>query len=262
MADGLIYSENCMDVMDCMGEEVDLTLTSPPYDSMRKYSGYEFDARAVIRKLLDVTKPGGACVWVVGDKVENGAVTLTSFKQGLMFQEAGWTVTDVMAYHKRNAFFKRPGAYVKAFEYMFVCSKGRPKTFNPLVVPCKRAGHTRTTPTTSRRPDGGMRIKPPHTTKPTKMRTNVWSYSSGFGNTTRDRYAYDHPAMFPEKLAEDHIRSWSNPGDLVFDPMCGSGTTLKMAKLLGRRWTGCDVSARYAEIARRRTAEACQKKLL
>jgi len=63
-----------------------------------------------------------------------------------------------------------------------------------------------------------------------------------------------HPARFPEKLAEDHIITWSNPGDLVFDPLCGSGTTLKMAKIKNRRFIGVDISEEYCKIARKRLA--------
>ena len=87
-----------------------------------------------------------------------------------------------------------------------------------------------------------------------KVRTNIWAYAVGLGGTTSDRFAFEHPAMFPEKLAEDHILSWCNEGDLVLDPMCGSGTTLKMAAKNGRRWLGVDISDTYADIAKRRVA--------
>jgi site-specific DNA-methyltransferase (adenine-specific) len=65
-------------------------------------------------------------------------------------------------------------------------------------------------------------------------------------------YSKKHSAPFPEHLAEDHIISWSNPGDLVLDPMCGSGTTLKMAKKSGRNYIGIDIAEEYCDIARLR----------
>jgi DNA modification methylase len=61
-----------------------------------------------------------------------------------------------------------------------------------------------------------------------------------------------HPAIFPEDLARDHILSWSNPSNLVFDPMCGSGTTLKMAMQNGRHFLGFDISPEYVELAKKR----------
>ena len=253
-----VYQAECADMMSAMEpESVDLTVTSPPYDDLREYHGYEFSARAVISGLHRVTKKGGVCVWVVGDKV-NGGHSLTSFRQGLMFAQAGWTMHDVMIYQKKNVPFTRPLAYTKSFEYMFVASRGKPKTFNPIRTKSKWEGHY--AQRTARMPDGSLKKLGPSTVQPTKVLGNVWAYSTGLGNTTCDKYAFEHPAMFPEKLAEDHVRSWSNPGDLVFDPMCGSGTTLKMAKMNGRRWLGCDVSEEYKVLAERRVADAKQTK--
>ena len=85
-----------------------------------------------------------------------------------------------------------------------------------------------------------------------KMRTNVWTIRNGHGFGTRDAIAYQHPATFPEQLANDHIITWSNPGDLVLDPLAGSGTTLKMAKILGRQFIGIEISEEYCTIARKR----------
>ena len=70
--------------------------------------------------------------------------------------------------------------------------------------------------------------------------------------TTSDKFAYEHPAMFPESLASDHIISWSNEGDLVYDPFMGSGTTAKMAILNKRNWVGSEISEEYCKIIERR----------
>ena len=231
-------------------ESVDLIVTSPPYDNLRNYNGYSFDVEGVARGMLRVLKPGGVAVWVVGDRINSGR-TLTSFEHGIMFRDIGFTVHDVMIYRKKNTPFMRSNAYTNAYEFMFVLVKGKsPVTFNPLKEPTVRNG--RETAVHNKGPDGDNSKRRVVELRKEKVRTNIWAYAVGLGGTTSDRFAFEHPAMFPEKLAEDHILSWSNEGDLVLDPMCGSGTTLKMAAKNGRRWLGIDISAAYADIAKRR----------
>ena len=70
----------------------------------------------------------------------------------------------------------------------------------------------------------------------------------GFANI----FASDHPAPFPEQLAKEHIISWSNENDIVFDPFMGSGTTGKMAKILNRDFIGIEIDKEYFEIAKQR----------
>ena len=244
------YVANAVDFMresmppDC----VDLTVTSPPYENLRNYDGYEFDAEAILAGLFRVTCPGGVVVWVVGDKI-NGGRSLVSFEQALLARDIGFIIHDVMIYQKKNTPFMRSNAYTNCFEFMFILSKGKPKTFNPLKQPTKR--HGMETAVSNKGPDAVNR-KVPVELKKEKTRTNIWPYAVGLGGSTNDRIAFQHPAIFPEKLAEDHILSWSNPDDLVFDPMCGSGTTCKCASQLGRKWLGVDVSSTYIEIARER----------
>ena len=246
-----IHCGDCVDVMGSMGAgSVDLTITSPPYDNLRDYEGYEFDFEAVAAQLYRVTKPGGVVVWVVGDKI-NGGRSLTSHRQLLGFEEVGFTVHDVMLYRKKNTPFMRSNAYTNCYEFMFVLSKGKPKTFNPLMVKTVRSGQEMLVH--NKGPDGINR-KTLATLKEEKVRTNIWSYAVGLGGTTNDRWAFEHKAMFPEKLAADHILSWSNEGDLILDPMCGAGTTLKMAKTHRRHYIGIDISAKYVEMSRRRVA--------
>ena len=154
-----------------------------------------------------------------------------------------------MIYRKRNTPFMRRNAYTNCYELMLILSKGRPRAFNPLTERTVRSGLE---PVVANKGPDAVNRKVMARLNELKTRTNVWEYSVGLGGTTSDRYAFEHPAVFPERLAEDHILSWSNPGDLVLDPMCGSGTTCKMAAATGRRFVGCDVSARYAAIARKR----------
>ena len=246
----VLVNMNCIDYMSNMAEaSIDLTVTSPPYDSLRTYKGYTFDCKSIAKELFRVTKEGGVVVWVVGDKIIKGNKSLTSFRQALLFQEIGWNVHDVMIYQKKNTPFMRSNGYTNCFEYMFIFSKGKPKTFNPLSDKTVRNGLEKMP--ANKGPDG-INNKVLKTLNKIKTRINIWQYAVGMHGTTSDKIAFEHPAVFPEKLAEDHIRSWSNKGDIVFDPMCGSGTVCKMAILTERKYIGCDISSEYIEIANSR----------
>ena len=246
-----LIAGNCLDAMrewdDCI---IDLTVTSPPYDNMRDYKGFAFEFDAIARELYRVAKKGGVVVWVVGDRI-NGGRSMTSFRQAIAFQEIGFDVHDVMIYQKRNTPFMRSNAYTNAWEFMFVLSKGKPATFNPLKVPTVRNGEEMLT---HNKLSDGVNKKKRGMLNKEKVRTNIWAYAVGLHGTTSDKSAFRHPAMFPEKLAEDHILSWSAPGDLVLDPMCGAATTGKMALKHGRRFVGIDISEEYIAIARERLA--------
>ena len=246
--DGFFVAD-CVEFMSRMDEEVvDLTVTSPPYDNLRDYRGYSFDFENIARQLYRVTKQGGIVIWVVGDKIKKGR-SLTSFRQGLFFQEIGFQMHDVMIYQKKNTPFMRSNAYTNCYEFMFVLSKGRPNTFNPLKVETARHGPEMLV---YNKKSDGINKKTLKELKKEKTRTNIWAYAVGLGGTTNDRIAFKHPAVFPERLAEDHILSWTNLGDLVFDPMCGSGTTGKMALIHRRRFIGVDISEEYIAIAKER----------
>lgn len=240
---------------------IDLTVTSPPYDNLRTYNGFSFNFEEVARELYRITKDGGVVVWVVGDATIKGSETGTSFRQALYFKEIGFNLHDTMIYAKDSCPFPETNRYYPSFEYMFVLSKGKPKAANLISdKPNKRFGEKITG--TGRNPDGtikqhiAVKNKTNRVIKEFGVRTNVWLYSVGKWKSTKDEYAYQHPAIFPEQLAKDHIISWSNPGDLVFDPFIGSGTTAKMAKVFGRNYLGCDVSEEYCDIARRRVEQA------
>lgn len=241
---------DAVNIMQGMPENsVDLTVTSPPYDELRNYNGYMFDFEGMAKGLWRVTKKGGVVVWVVGDKIKNGNRTLTSFKQALFFQSIGFNVHDVMIYRKRNTPFMRTNAYTNCFEFMFVFGKDKPKTFSPLKVKTARQGQEMLTH--NKGPDG-VNKKILGELKPEKTMTNIWEFAVGLHGTTSDKIAFEHTAVFPEKLAENHILSWTKAGDIVFDPMCGSGTTCKMAALNKRQYVGCDISKEYVELTKKR----------
>ena len=229
-------------------DSIDLTVTSPPYDDLRNYNGFNFDARSMLAEIYQVTKPGGVCVWVVGERI-SGERSLSSFEHAFIGREVGFNVHDVMIYQKKNTPFMRSNAYTNCYELMIIFAKGRPATFNPLKVPTKR--HGLETAVSNKGPDAVNNKRPVMLNK-VKTMNNIWQYAVGLGGSTRDRIAFQHPAIFPEKLAEDHILSWSNPNDIVLDPMCGSGTTCKMALLNKRKWLGIDISEDYIKLAKER----------
>ena len=253
-----IYNMDCSEGLKLIDNEViDLTVTSPPYDNIRKYNGFSFDIDNIVKELYRVTKKGGVIVWVVGDQTINGSETGTSFKQALKFIDYGFKLHDTMIYEKNTSSFpaRRNGnRYTQIFEYMFVFSKGKPKTANLICdKPNKWAGHTNWGKNTQR--DYNNELKETSKIKPVpeySPRNNIWKYNVGGGFATKDKIASKHPAIFPEKLAEDHILSWSNKSDTVMDIFCGSGTTLKMAMLNNRRYIGFDISEEYCKLSEER----------
>lgn len=251
-----IYCNDCLNgMLEMDSEVVDLTVTSPPYDNIRSYNGigdeWNFDKfKEIANELYRVTKKGGVVVWVVNDSTKNGSESGTSFRQALYFKEIGFNLHDTMIYQKANFIPLTHNRYEQSFEYMFVFSKGKPKTFNPIKIPCKGAGKV------EKNGDGrrgtldknqAMRGngKDFLVTKDEKIHPNIFTYTVGGERT-------GHPAAFPNKLAEDHILSWSNEGDLVFDPFIGSGTTAKMAIQNNRNFLGFEKDEGYFEIAMKR----------
>ena len=246
-----LYHGDCATVMAerIPDDAIDLTVTSPPYDNLRTYNGYTFDFEAIAAQLWRVTKPGGVVVWVVADATINGSETGTSFRQALHFMSLGFNLHDTMIYKIKGTTQQKPVLrYGPCFEYMFVFSKGRPAALNIRTFPSSTATKIR-----SKRQRNNSFCSGYFAVGGGPL-PNIWEYAVGSGNTSTDG-TDAHPAPFPEALARDHILSWSNPGDLVLDPMMGSGTTIKMAILTGRQAIGIDTSAEYVELARRRIAK-------
>jgi len=250
----IIHTDCVAGMLKLDDNSIDLTLTSPPYDGLRNYKGFAFEFPQILAEIHRVTKPGGVVVWIVADATINGSETGTSFKQALRFMESGFSLHDTMVFRKVNPipqiYRKR---YNNEFEYMFVFSKGTVKTHNPFMVPCLHAGLELGSTTYKNYSKGEQkRQKLAKPVKSEKIKGNVWEYV--VGKKKEDQEAKGHPAPFPVQLARDHILSWSNEGDVVFDPMCGSGTTCRAAIELGRNYIGMDVSLEYCLLARHRLA--------
>jgi len=248
---------DCLEVMKSLpSQSIDLTVTSPPYDNLRTYNGYSFDFEGIAKELYRVTKDGGVVVWIVGDATVNGSETGTSFKQALYFKEIGFNLHDTMIYQKNNFANPSSNRYHQIFEFMFVLSKGKPKAFNPIKDRknvC--AGESNWGANKARQKDGSFKERPKKIVSEYGMRYNIWEFMTSKGFATKDNFAYSHPAIFPEKVAHDHIISWSNEGDTVLDCFLGSGTTGKIAKQLNRQFIGIEISPEYMEIAKKRINE-------
>lgn len=256
----MIFLGDNKDILPTLeSESVDLVVTSPPYDGIRQYGGYAWDFNFVAQELKRVLKVGGVTVWIIGDQTINGSETGSSFRQALYFMELGFNLHDTMIYAKQNPPPKNHRRYEQAFEYMFVFSKGIPKTFNALKEPCKRAGE-RVTGTMRNEDKDTLQKKHGYgqSVKQMKLRSNIWTYKLGknYG------YVHQHPAIMPEQLAIDCVLTWSSVEDMVLDPFCGSGTVLVAALKCGREAVGIEISSNYVEIARRRLTEMPTMELL
>jgi len=249
-----VYQGDSAEMMKKLPDNfIDLTVTSPPYDNLRDYKGYSFDFETIAKELYRVTKDGGVVVWVVGDSTIDGSETGTSFKQALFFMECGFNLHDTMIYEKNSMSMPDTVRYYQVFEYMFVFSKGKPQHLNLLADKKNRwAGSKNFGERSQRNKDGSLKKNGSSVVKEYGIRNNIWRYNTGAGYTTTEKYAFEHPAMFPEALAKDHILSWSNKGDLVFDPFAGSGTTLKMAQLMGRNYLGFEIAEEYITLINKR----------
>jgi site-specific DNA-methyltransferase (adenine-specific) len=245
-----IYNENCLDTMAKMKDNfIDLTVTSPPYDNLRTYNGYTFDFESIAKELYRVTKKGGVVVWVVNDATVKGSETGTSFKQALFFKDCGFNLHDTMIWNKTKM-PQNHKRYEQGFEYMFVFSKGKLKTFNGIKD--KINTEAGATAHASYRDKDGV-VKKTSSFNKTKiadygLRTNVWNHKPCLKKEDRN----GHPAPFPELLINDHIISWSNKNDIVYDCFMGSGTTAKMAKLNNRNYVGSEISKEYCKIIEQR----------
>ena len=255
---GRFFEGDCFDVMrDLPDGSVDMVVTSPPYDNLRTYNDSDAWTWPVFERiageLARVLKPGGSIVWVVSDETVNGSETGTSFRQALHFKDAlGLNIHDTMIWAKPT--FSAVGAlavrYAPVFEYMFVFTKGKIGTFNPIKDrPNKSAGQHHAAPSI-RGADGKIVRNKASTIKDFGQRFNIWEIT-----TVKQKGDNAHPAPFPERLAQDHILSWSNAGELVLDPFGGSGTTAIAAENAGRQWICIERDPDYAEKARERIRE-------
>jgi len=252
-----IYNGDCLKVMDYLieqGIKVDAIITSPPYDDIKNYNDtliWDFNKfKEVANKINNLLSDGGVVIWVVGDKTKNGSESMTSFKQAIYFNDIGLNLHDTMIYKKKNYVPLTHNRYEQEFEYMFCFSKGKPKTFNPIKIPCTYAGtETYGKPSYYKTDDDDLtKTKEKLVINENKIKGNIFEYNTGSLFTGNIK----HPAMFPFKLAEDMVTSWTNKNDLVLDCFSGSFTTNVISEQLGRRSIGIELEQKYCDIGIKR----------
>lgn len=245
-----IHLGDCLELLKQLPDNsIDLTVTSPPYADLRKYNGFSWDFEEIAKELYRVTKDGGVVIWIVGDKVKNGTEQLIPQRQSIYFKdEVGFNLDDTLIYasDKPPLTHRR---YEQKFEFILSLTKGKPKTFNPIMEESKYAGESKKARTFRHTGEELQETHVKSAVKKEKIKGNIWNYSTGYNKSTKDKIAFKHPAIFPEKLAEDAILSWSNEGDIVLDCFMGSGTTAKMAKLHSRNFIGMEISQEYIDLA-------------
>lgn len=255
----LLTGDACEILPTIRESSVDLTVFSPPYDGLRDYKGKpSFDMAVLGREILRVTKEGGVCCMVIQDATKNGAKSLTSFRTACLFADLGWRLFECCIYSRAGV----PGAWwTKRFrvdhEYIFIFTRGDglPRRFDKtsLMVESKYAGIT--AGGTKRTTKGDFVAIKKTVISPLKCRGTIWHYAAS--NTERNKTKSEHPATYPDSLARDIISCFSKEGDLVLDPMMGSGTTGIASVNMGRRFLGIEISVQYMEIAKRRFRAEC-----
>lgn len=252
-----IINVDCVKGMKTLPDDIiPLTVTSPPYDDLRTYDGLaDWNFMAVASELYRITMPGGVVVWVVQEQIVNGSESGETSRQRLAFANIGFRLHHTMVMEKTGGHQFAPGRYGRPLEYAFILSKGKPRYFCPLRdKPNKEAGKMKVF--WNRRKDGSFADRKKTKVNPFGFRSSVWQYATGKHITAKEDYAFDHPALMPEQMAEDFILSWSKVGDLAFNPFAGGGTVMKMALLNHRRYLGFEINPKYVEIAQRRLKEA------
>lgn len=249
-----VYLGDSAEVLKGIPDDIiDATITSPPYDDLRDYHGFTFDFDTIAKELWRVTKPGGVVVWVVNDQTIDGSESGTSFKQALRFRDIGFNIHDTMIWDKGSCAFPDSTRYLQAFEYMFVFSKGKPKTFNPIMDRRNEYAGVRITGTERQKNGETKPFSAKQKSKKVKeygARFNVWHMPNEKHNTS------NHPAVFPLSIPRDHILTWTNAGDLVLDPFMGSGTTGEACVNTGRQFIGVEIAEVYFDYAKKRIEEA------
>jgi DNA modification methylase len=255
MSNMSLYNGDCLDVMQSIASQsVDLVVTSPPYDEMREYNKFSEWSFSIFEKIANeltrVLKDGATIVWIVADQTKNGSESCSSFKQAIYFKEmCCLNLHDTMIW--QNPGFTAVGSlktrYASVFEYMFIFTKGKIKTFNPIKDK-PNITHGREIKGTTRLANGDI-IPKSSTGKITSefgQRYNVWQ------NTHEINRNIKHPAPFPVNLIEDHIKSWSNSYDLILDPFLGSGTTGVACQNTNRHFIGIENDKTYFDAAYQR----------
>lgn len=256
----ILYNEDCLSILKnkINDNSISLIVTSPPYDNLRTYGGYEWNEKiwkSILTELYKVLEEGGVCVWVVGDATVKGSETGSSFKQALYWKELGGNIHDTMIWNKGSFTHPSNNRFHQVFEYMFILSKGKPKTYNEILD--RKNKYLGERGASGRDKDGNRREGKSSVTREYGNRFNIWDIPVGGGISYSGKIK--HPAVFPLDLALSHIKAWSKVGDVVLDPFMGSGTVAVASKKLGREFIGIEIHKPYFEEAFNRISKEFEK---
>lgn len=258
-----IYNDDNVKILKTFPDNcIDMVITSPPYEDIRDYESYVFNFPELAHELARTLKNGGVIAWNVDDKTVEFCESLNSFKQAIYFvEQCNLKLLDTMIYNKINYLPRQLAIkrYQPAFEYVFIFTKNKPKTFNPI-VDVEIVGNVDRKTHNRRQKDGSIKVREiKYEKKKYRARGNVWNYNTGYMLSTKDKIAFQHPAIMHEQLVEDLMISWTNENDIVLDPFMGSGTTGKVAVKNNRNYVGIEISEKYCNIANERIANVMQK---
>ena len=257
--DTTLYQGDCVELLPRLSEKPDLILTSPPYDQLRQYGGHPWDFAKTAGSIVATMPKGGVLVWIVSDATVDYSETGSSFRQALDFMDLGLKLHDTMIFEFSNTVGWSSERYDQSFHYMFVFSKGRPAVANLIRDKQNVTSGRRYAKRTSKGRKADRRVEygyEPYVVQPVGLRGNIWRYAVGLHHSAPDfTSAHEHPAIFPLALARDHIRTWTDEGGLVLDPMAGSGTTLRAAADLQRRSIGIEIHQPYCDLIQRRMSQ-------
>ena len=256
-----LYQGDCLEILKKIkSESIDMVITSPPYDNIRKYDDikyFDFESfKNISLELKRVLKKGGVIVWIVNDSTIKGSETGTSFKQVLHFKEIGLRLHDTMIWNKNSCVYsphKKSVRYGNIFEYMFIISKDKPKSINLIKDRKNKSFGKKVSYSNGFKKKGNKDIRNKRTygvTSEFGYRNNIWNINPE--SSCVDKISHKHPAIFPEKLVRDHIITWSNENDIILDCFSGSGTTLKVSSLLKRHFIGIELNKNYIDIIKQR----------
>jgi len=257
-----VYNEDCLlGLAQIESGSVDLAFADPPfnigyeydvYDDHRRDDDYLAWCKQWIGEVIRVLKADGAFWLAIGDEYAAELKVLMQRELGLHCR--GWIVWYYTFGVHCETKFTRSHAHL-----FWMIKNPKQFTFNDdaIRVPSARQlvyNDHRANPK-GRVPDDTWILRPQDLPEGFAANQDTWYFPRVCG-TFKERQGW-HGCQMPEQLLGRIIRATSNPGEIVLDPMAGSGTTLAVAKKLGRRYIGFELSPEYAAKIEARLA-ACQ----
>lgn len=269
LAEGVLHADAAEWLPRLPAGGVDLFFTSPPYADARAYSRIHPDRYVswflpFAAAMLAATAQTGSLFLNIKNRVANrgplkGQRHPYVYQLVLAMQELGWRWIETYIWAKPNAVPGRFGPRTKdSFEYVYHFAKGARPYFDLDAV---RVPYRADEAEIARRKADRLGRR---NTEAGFGRDRTKTYLLGGadpGNVVAVPQTYNqhrgvaHTAAMPEGLAEFFVRVGSPPGAVVLDPFAGSGTTVVVARRLGRRAGGLEIHERYVVEARRRIAE-------